>query len=512
MLVIRLVATAIWALLTWQLYRLNREPDARPSKALWIPAFWLFIASSRNVSAWLQYSSGAQSDQYLEGSPLDRAVLTTVLALGVIVLIHRRQRVWTILQSSLPILIYFLYCGISVAWSDFPDVSFKRWFRALGDVVMVLIVLSDRDWVVAFRRLLARVGIILVPLSILFIRYYPDLGRSYSSGGTPFWTGVATDKNALGMLCMIFGLAAIIRFLQLRREEASPETKRQKIAQAAIVLMTFYLLWEANSATAFSCFFLAGIPMVLTYLFRFARKPAFVHLMVASALVVSSSALFLGIGSNLVQDLGRDSTLTGRTAIWTAALGMVRNPLLGAGFESFWLGERLAGVEKAINQGVNQAHNGYIEIYLNLGWVGVALLGLILVTGYFRVVKGVRLQTPASSLCLAYFIATVAYNFTEAGFKMTHPVWIVFLLAIMIVPRILVPKDQQAARDPEPGRFPIPPSAARHVSDPTSSEREPVRLAHMNPGRGAMPPVTNLVRRPIRGVVSHLSPACTSGQ
>ena len=49
----------------------------------------------------------------------------------------------------------------------------------------------------------------------------------------------------------------------------------------------------------------------------------------------------------------------------------VENPLLGAGFENFWVGERqvtLGGL------GGNQAHNGYLEIYLNLGWVGILLL------------------------------------------------------------------------------------------------------------------------------------------
>ena len=476
MLIVRLIAAAIWALGTWQLYRLNREPAAKPSKALWIPAFWFFIAVSRNVSQWLQYYAGSQSDQYLEGSPLDRAVLTVVLALGVIVLVSRGSRVWAILSSNMPLLAYFIYCGISVAWSDYPDVSFKRWFRALGDVCMILVVLSERDWGVALRRLIARVGILVVPLSILFIRYFPEYGRAYSKGGTPSWTGVATDKNALGMLSMIFGLAALIRILQLRREKAKDaQSKRQSIAQATIVVMTFYLLWEANSATAFACFFLAAIPMVLTYLFRFARKPAVVHLMVVTALFVSASALFLDFGTDIVRDLGRDSTLTGRTAIWSNALGMVRNPVLGAGFESFWLGQRLKDMEIALNQGINQAHNGYLEIYLNLGWVGVLLLGLVLVVGYFRVVKGVRLQTESSNLCLAYFVAAVAYNFTEAGFKMTHPVWIVFLLVIAVVPRSSAFLEQTS--DKTMNRFGImgKPSDRIPAMVATDRERNPVK-------------------------------------
>jgi exopolysaccharide production protein ExoQ len=430
----RLIATVVFALGIMGLFRLNREPRAQTSTALWIPVMWLFIAASRNVSDWLQMSSGGSTD-YTEGSPLDRTVLTLILLLGVIVIISRYGRMGALLRSNAPILLFFFYCGVSVFWSDFPDVASKRWFRACGDVVMVLIVLSERDWQAAFRQLLSRLGFVLVPLSILFIRYYPELGRRYSRAGRPFWVGVATDKNALGMICLIFGLASVFRFLQLYEEKKPNRKTGQLIAQGALIAMTVYLLKEADSATALSCFGLAGSVMVLTYLYAWARKPAVMHLMVVAVLSVAFSALFLGIGSGLVEDLGRESTLTGRTAIWQSALGLVRNPLFGTGFESFWIGPRLRQVEIDINQGVNQAHDGYIEIFLNLGWVGIALLGGLIVTGYRRIVPAVRQRTQLGSLRLAFLIVALAYNFTEGGFKMMHPVWIVFLLTIAIVPR-----------------------------------------------------------------------------
>ncbi len=440
------IAFIITLLVIWQLFRLNREENVRTSKALWIPTFWLFIAVSRNVSTWLQYSGGDGGDQYIEGSPLDRAVLTAVLALGVIILLGRAQRVGSFFRSNLPILLYLFYCGISVIWSDYPDVSFKRWFRTVGDVVMVLIVLSDPDWLAAVRRLFSRVGFVAAPLSILFIRYFPHLGRSASRGGAPTWTGVATDKNALGMLSLLIGLASIFRFLQLYQDEKGTVRKGQFIALGSLIVMTVYLLWEANSATAFACFFLAGTPMVLTYLFPWARKPLFVNLMVVGALGVSASALFLNVGSGMVESLGRNSTLTGRTDIWRNVLPMVQNPLIGAGYESFWIGPRLERVEKLIDQTINQAHNGYIEVYLNLGWVGITLLGIVLIAAYRRVMSGLRLRTPLASLWLAYFIVAGAYNFTEAGFKMMNPVWITFLLMAMAAPDAFRQEDSSPLR------------------------------------------------------------------
>jgi exopolysaccharide production protein ExoQ len=428
-----LIPILVWALATWGLFRLDRGPKSRVSWELWIPTLWLFIGASRNLSEWMRGAPSRSPDAYLEGSPLDRALLSAILALGLIVLIRRGPRIGRLLRSNMPILLYFGYCGISAVWSDFPDVSFKRWFRAAGDVVMVLIVLSDRDWIDALRRLMARLGFLLVPLSILLIRYYPDFGRTYGKDGSPAWTGVSTDKNALGMLCLIFGLATLFCFIKIWQSD-DPRKSRPLIAQGVLLGLTIYLLHESHSATALACFILAGGVMGLTSLFRWARKPAILHIMVWASLAVAVSSLFLGLGSSLVEGLGRNSTLTGRTSIWHYALLEVTNPVLGTGFESFWLGPRLARVAAGIHQGVNEAHNGYIEVYLNLGWVGLALLGGLIISGYRRIVPAVRRQTQDGSLRMAYWMVGIAYNFSEAGFKMMNPVWVLFLLSIAILP------------------------------------------------------------------------------
>src|SRR5207237_1755038 len=165
-------------------------------------------------SAWLAVMSGVSiadvdvsADQYLEGSPLDRNILTGLLAIGLIVVLGRRQKVAEILRANPLILLFFFYCGVSVLLSDYPDGAFKRWIRAIGDFMMVLIVLTDLNPSDAINRLLSRVGFLLLPLSILFIKYYPALGRTYDPGfgfWTPVYTGVTTNKNELGYICLIF--------------------------------------------------------------------------------------------------------------------------------------------------------------------------------------------------------------------------------------------------------------------------------------------------------------------
>ena len=165
-----------------------------------------------------------------------------------------------------------------------------------------------------------------------------------------------------------------------------------------------------------------------------ARKPAIIHLLVVTMLSVSAAVLFLDLGSGFVETMGRDPTLTGRSAIWNLVLGMTANPLSGTGFESFWLGPRLDKIWSLYWWHPNEAHNGYLEVYLNLGWVGVAILAMMLITGYRTVVAAFRDDPNTAGLRLTYFVIAVAYNFTESAIRMMNPVWTFFLLSTLAVP------------------------------------------------------------------------------
>jgi O-antigen ligase len=434
------IATVVCGIVVLGLFWLDRDQKARTSGALWIPVVWLSLAGSRSVTQWLQTADPMTSpDQVLEGSPMDALVYMGLLAVGLVALLNRRSQVATLLRANGPILLFFCYCAVSLLWSDFPDVAFKRWTKALGDFVMVLLVLSDREPAAAVKRLLGRATYLLIPLSILFIKYYPDLGRGYSHwDGGAIYTGVATNKNTLGVICLFFGLGSLWRLLAAYRDREGTGRTRQLIAHGAVLAMVLWLFWMANSMTSFSCFLLASGLLLATNCRAVVRKPAVVHLLVAAVLSVSVSIVFLGLSPGVLDAMGRDPTLTDRTEVWSVVIGMVTDPLLGTGFESFWLGPRLKKLWSIYSWRPWQAHNGYIEIFVNLGWTGVALLAVVMTTGYRTVVGAYRRNLPTGSLSLAYFVVGVVYNFTEAAFfRMMAPAWILFLLVITSAPPVL---------------------------------------------------------------------------
>lgn len=445
-----LIATLIFLVLISILVVCTRDRATKRSAALLLAFTWLWFSSSRNPTDWLQLrgSKGSADTAYSEGSAFNRNILTGLLLMGMIVLATRSKRTAGLLAANLPLILFFLYCGLSVTWSDHADISIKRWFRSLGDLVMVMVILTDTDGVRAFKWVYTRLACMLVPLSILFFRWIPALGRSYSiHDGHVSVTGVTDDKNLLGAICVLFALAVGWCMLEARHAKARGK-KGLLIGYGAVLAMAVYLVQVADSATAKACLIEGVGILLLTRMPKIYRRPTRIHMMVAAVLGVTAINLFFG--SSLLAMFGRNATLTGRTDLWNLCLTLVTNPVFGAGYESFWLGSRL---EKMWNYipGVNQAHNGYLEIYLNLGWVGVALLVSLLIAGYRNIIRALRRREPSASLRLAIFVVACVTNCTEAGFKMMHPMWIAVLAVSAAWParKIARPRKARFGETPE---------------------------------------------------------------
>ena len=441
------IATIIFALGILGLFRLDRDWNSRVSPAFWIPVVWLSISASRMVSQWFGGVGPLASPDVLEeGSPLDAFIFASLLAAGVVVLLGRRERAGELLRANGPLFVFFFYCAVSFLWSDYPFVALKRWTKAVGDLVMVLVILTDPEPTAALKRFLASSGFLLIPLSILLIGYYPGVGWNYiPSTGAPYYSGVATGKNGLGIVCLVFGLGSLWRFLEALHSEEHPRRTGPLIAHGAVLTMALWLLYMADSATSLACFLVGGVLIVLTSQHGSALRPAAVYALTAGIVALLSLGLFVDSEVALIETMGRDVTLTGRTQLWEDLLHISADPWFGTGFESFWLGERVAALWSQYLWHPNQAHNGYLEVFLNLGVVGVALLGFIIAWGYRNVVAVLHRDPELGGLRFAFFVVAVLYNVTEAGFRMMHPVWIAFLLAVMVIPD---PEPREDGRSP----------------------------------------------------------------
>src|SRR5262245_53896573 len=122
----------------------RREP--RFSLALWVPAIWFALLASRPLSVWLDPRElGAVDLTAAEGSSADRMILSGLMALSVLILVRRKLKWGEWAKRNPWIVLFFFYCALSIIWSEFPMVALRRWFRALGSVMVILVVLSEPD-------------------------------------------------------------------------------------------------------------------------------------------------------------------------------------------------------------------------------------------------------------------------------------------------------------------------------------------------------------------------------
>ena len=428
------------ALIIW-LFRRDIREKPNVSGALWLPVLWLIIGCSRSITAWLNIfglpvGGGASVE---EGSPLDAWFFFALIAAGVYVLNKRQVGLSEFVRNNQFLTIFLLYCLVSVIWSDFPFVAFKRWIKILGHPIMVLIVLTEPAPEEAFVRLMKRCAYIIIPVSILFIKYYPELGRAYSPWGGATYNGAAMDKNMLGAACLILGYFFFWYLLQIWRIERSTWRRTELRLIAGFLVGIWWLFSQAHSATAFTCL-IVGILVIVFVGLRSVKDRIGLYMLAALALLVVAEITF-GISGHMSENLGRGAGLSGRTAIWKALLGLHTNPILGTGFESFWLGDR----PKQINlfyYSLNQAHNGYLETYLTLELVGVFLLLGLFVATFGKIRLDLFRNFQWGRYRLGFLAAVVLYNWTEAAFKTVNPLWFVFYLIAMDYPRIHVTAAQ----------------------------------------------------------------------
>ena len=196
--------------------------------------------------------------------------------------------------------------------------------------------------------------------------------------------------------------------------------------------------------------------MLATHLRVVRSRPSRVYMLGMGIFALGGLALALGGAGDVANSLGRDATFSGRTEIWGALLPTVTNPLIGTGFDSYWNSPNMLMFQSTMNslgwyhaELYNSAHNGYLDLFLNLGWIGIGLLAVILTTGYQRACKAFARNREVAALLLACIVSGMIYSSTEAGFRTLCANWIFVLLGFAGASGILaglVPNETAKSR------------------------------------------------------------------
>jgi len=430
------LALLIWFAALICLIRFDPANERSLSLSLWVPLTSFFILGSRNPSQWLGGQVGMSAQSFEEGNPLDRIISLSLILLAVGILMSRSFKWGDFFARNLALTSLLTYALVSVCWSDFPFIAFKRWFRDIGTYLMVLVILSDPRPLEAVRTVLRRLSYLLIPLSIVLNKYFPELSRVFDPWtGMGFYGGATTSKNMLGAVCMISGVFFFWDTVTRWPERKKRRTKRILCINAAFIAMTLWLLNSAASTTSTVCMALACLVIAVVHTRMFRRNPKFFKALIPACFCLYLILDFgLGMNGSMAQAVGKDPTLTDRTKIWAFVLTMHTNPIIGTGYQSFWLGSRLAYFWEHSGLGqLNESHNGYLETYLNLGLLGDLFLIGFLISSYREICRRMTAHSSIAVLGMGTWMALVFYNMSEAGF-LGGLLYTTFLIATVAVP------------------------------------------------------------------------------
>ena len=315
--------------------------------------------------------------------------------------------------------VLLLCCALSVAWSMLPLNGTNKLVNLTLQLAQVLSIIAiSARWRLNLYTLMRVAAGVAVSLNFAYYLLSPAGALSKTLGESGRYECLLTQPNSLGQLCAI----TYILWLPLSFREI-------RFRHIAVIALSLYCLLLSGSSTSLLIVIIASLIRLL-YVFR--HNALRLPVTVCALLLIGFS--FFGT-ANIFNSINRDTTLTGRTFIWGYALQEIQNDdkiVFGYGLGGFW---DPTGNRKHTDDMLNsfmQVHNGYLETYLQLGYMGAILLLLLLIHSIVLIWRN-RSDPLYANLCLV-LIAILISNVSESSFIAgKHPYWLLFSLLYSVL-------------------------------------------------------------------------------
>jgi len=421
-----------------------------------------FIAPAQS----LEMTGSAPTPLNTIGGIVVQALVNTVI----IALLLRRPRLLLDQIAQLPWLIlpgvFAVLALASTVWSLDPLLTLRRalpfalaglfgiWFAARYPLERQLAILR-----------LAMIALAVAAITIVLLD--PATGLDHSPGHAADWQGVFTQKNACGRIMV---LASAVVLFDARRSLIRP-------GRLTALALFLFLLFMSGSRGAWA------IQAALLFLFSLlaiaSQADQRNRLVLAVAVPLATMAIGAGliVGFHQVAPLfGRDITLTGRTAIWIEVAHFIRQrPLFGYGYDAFWRGMQGPSLQvaAAVHFIVAHAHNGFLEIALELGVAGLLLFAVSWLRGWFALWSSWRCgEIDRIAWPLSVLVLVALYDLDENTLLLYNGLfWVLYVSALVTIERaacdhhhtrLLAPHEILTSRERHSSY--LAPSAAPKVS------------------------------------------------
>ena len=330
-----------------------------------------------------------------------------------------------------------MWALLSVLWSDYSLIGFKRWIQIFGSYIICIsaVIYLDNETLIKYFRFLSYTYLAISFVAIITI---PEASMDYM--GSKVWRGLAPHKNLFGEIVLICTLISIFSIKYFN-------SKYWAIDYLMLVI-SLILLFGSKSMTSLLVLFIIGFiafsadPEKRLGFGNLSKWLYFTFLSAIVFLVVSLVVIKPLLIKDIFNALGKNLTFTGRTELWTyiiqIAFGM-SNPLLGVGYGSFWVygSPHLNELYSLILDTPIQAHNGYVDLTIETGFIGLGLVLTMTIWYFYNLKKNNNVRYWS-----LFIIATLIINLQEATlFKVNAITGLLFIFSyVLLFSRLALPE------------------------------------------------------------------------
>jgi len=380
-------------------------------------------------------SSPFSRDEFLEragGDIVNQIVWISFAAIGIGIAFYQVPRATVLLRRSWPLFLVLGWIILSSQWAPYPDLTYRRGgFLVIMAIALFGMALAAPDAKKFLGTLLVISGLVMT-INVVGVIVVPGL----AIGPDGAFVGLHPHKNSAGQIALVSYLTWLVAAIGNR-------DLRWRVFFGLGALVWFGFLIMTQSKTSIGVGLLAPAALVLAL--NVMRTEGLVRVAVVSILIGLAGAIWVSIlgaglsGSDLALLAFGDLTFTGRTDLWEYLWNEIGNsPVVGVGYGSFWYtGLRSSPIDFATGWAARagQAHNGYLDLVLQTGFIGLALALIAILRSIGLALRLATRRGLASDESTAYILSVVLLgaifllNFMESSyFRPNHYLSVLFIM------------------------------------------------------------------------------------
>ena len=286
-----------------------------------------------------------------------------------------------------PVLGFVCLAALSLIWSINFAITLFRLIVLLSSSLMAIYIGHTYSLEKILKSLLWFYLVVCI-FSLVFVIFLPQYGIMSDPFYKGAWNGIFWHRNYLGCFMALGITLFLVNLLSIKKL-----LNGDFLINLGMLIISFLLLLKSKSATGYIlALILVSLVFVLFVWVKWHHKFRPVHYygflgvaVVAATLVLTNLEFLFGL-------LGRSASLTGRVPMWGYLFQHLINqrPWLGYGYGAIW---HLQGIRDELAQIFNWGaqvmigDNGFIDILLHLGIVGLAVLLTLIILGFIRAIK-----------------------------------------------------------------------------------------------------------------------------